>query len=122
MKSVEISGDVDSKRELLMGLFRTNRKAARDENYVPFLIEKIKTKHTTYEVNETQCIKLSEDVLRHVLMNNDFELVEFYINLREEAVKITVCEDVFSVSTSKTKELEGEIIGRIEQEAKKGIS
>ncbi len=122
MKSVEISGDIDSKRELLMSLFRTNRKAASDENHMPFLIEKIKTKNTTYEVNETQCLKLTEDALGHVLMNNDFELVEFYINLRKEDVKITVCKDVFSVSSSKTEDLESEIIERIEREAQKGIS
>jgi len=118
VKSVEIVGDIDSKRELLLDLFRTNRRAASDENHVPFLIEKIKTKHTTYEVNETQCLKLTEDVLEHILIKNDFELVEFYINLREEDVKITVCKDVFSVSTAK-KELESEIVKKIELKIKR---
>lgn len=51
----------------------------------------------------------------------DFKLVEFFINLGEEDIKISIQEDVFSVSTAKTKELEDEIIAKIEREAKKNI-
>ena len=43
MKSIEITGNMDSKRKLLMSLFWTNRKGARTEGCAPFLIEKIKT-------------------------------------------------------------------------------
>ena len=120
MKSVEINADMDSKRKLLMGLFWTNRKAARTEGCAPFLIQKIRTKSTTYIANETQCLKLSGDLLENVLMNiKDFKLVEFFINLGEEDIKISIQEDVFAVSTAKTKELEDEIIAKIEREAKK---
>ncbi len=120
MKSVEINADMDSKRKLLMGLFWTNRKAARTEGCAPFLIQKIKTKSTTYIANETQCLKLDDDVLEHVLMKvDDFEQVEFYINLGEEEIKIVIHKEVFSVSTAKSKELEGEIIEKLEREAKK---
>lgn len=120
MKSVEINADMDSKRKLLMGLFWTNRKAASTEGCAPFLIQKIKTKSTTYIANETQCLKLDSEILGHVLMKvDDFERVEFYINLGEEDIKITIHQDIFSVSTAKTKELEDEIIAKIKREAKK---
>jgi hypothetical protein len=120
MRAVKISGDIDYKKKLLMSLFWTNRKAARTEGCAPFLIQKIKTKHTIYEANESQCLKLSDDVLEHVIMNiKDFKLVEFQINLGEEDIKITIHKDVFTVSTAKTRELEDEIINKIELEAKK---
>lgn len=120
MKSVEINADMDSKRKLLMGLFWTNRKAASTEGCAPFLIQKIKTKSTIYIANETRCLKLDDEILGHVLTKvDDFEQVEFYINLGEEDIKITIQQDIFSVSTSKTKELEDEIIAKIEREAKK---
>lgn len=120
MKSVEINADMDSKRKLLMGLFWANRKAVRTEGCAPFLIQKIKTKSTTFIANETQCLKLSDKILKHVLMKvNDFELVEFYINLGEEDIKISINQDIFSVSTTKTKELEDEIIEKIKLETRK---
>jgi hypothetical protein len=52
MKSVEITGNMDSKRKLLMGLFWTNRKGVRSEGCAPFLIEKIETENNTYTPEE----------------------------------------------------------------------
>lgn len=120
MKSVEIDADMDSKKKLLMGLFWTNRKAASTEGCAPFMIQKIKTKSTTYMANETQCLKLDDELLEKVLMKiDDFQEVEFHINLGEEDIKMTIHQDIFSVSTAKTKELEDEIIRKLEREAKK---
>lgn len=120
MKSVKINADIDSKRKLLMGLFWTNRKAASSEGCAPFLIQKIKTKSTIYIANETQCLKLEDEILKHVLMKiDDLEQVEFHINFGEEDIMIKIHQNIFSVSTAKTKELEDEIITKIEREAKK---
>lgn len=119
MKSIGISGNVDYKK-LISCLFWTNRIATRYVGCDSFLIQKITTKNTIYEANEIRFIKLSNDILEHVLLNiKDFELVEFYITLGEEEINITIQGNVFSVSTNKTKELEDEIISKIELESKK---
>lgn len=119
MKSVELTGNVDYKK-LISCLFWTNRIATRYVGCDSFLIQKIVTKNTIYEANGIRYIKLSDAILEHVLLNiNDLELVEFYITLGEEEINITIHGNVFSVSTDKTKELEDEIISKIELEAKK---
>jgi hypothetical protein len=119
MKSVEISGNIDYKK-LISCLFWTNRIATRYVGCDSFLIQKIITKIQIYEANQIRYIKLSNNILEHVLLNiRDFELVEFYITLGEEEINITIQGNVFSVSTAKTKELEDEIISKIELEAKK---
>ncbi|NYB27829.1 MAG: hypothetical protein HVN34_11005 [Methanobacteriaceae archaeon] len=121
MKSVEISGNIDYKK-LISCLFWTNRIATRYVGCDSFLIQKIITKIQIYEANQIRYIKLSNNILEHVLLNiRDFELVEFYITLGEEEINITIQGNVFSVSTAKTKELEDEIISKIELEAKKYI-
>jgi hypothetical protein len=118
MKSVELSGDIDYKN-LISCLFWTNRIATRYVGCDSFLIQKIITKNTIYEANQIRYIRLSNDILKHVLLDiKDFELVEFYITLGEEGINITIQGNVFSVSTTK-KGLEDEIISKIELEAKK---
>lgn len=84
MKSVEISGNIDYKK-LISCLFWTNRIATRYVGCDSFLIQKIITKIQIYEANQIRYIKLSNNILEHVLLNiRDFELVEFYITLGEE--------------------------------------
>ncbi len=120
MKSVEITGNMDSKRKLLMGLFWTNRKGARTEGCAPFLIEKIKTENNTFTAEEDKFLKLSDDILNEVLDNIEKNKpVEFNIKLGEEDIKASIEGNVFSVSTTKTKDLEYEIIEKLEQEEKR---
>ena len=120
MKSVEITGNMDSKRKLLMGLFWTNRKGVRSEGCAPFLIEKIETENNTYTRDEGKFLKLSDDILNDVLENiDDKKEVKFDIKLGEEDIKASFKDDVFSVDTTKTKDLEDEIIEKIGQEEKR---
>ena len=120
MKSMEITGDMDSRRKLLMSLFWTNRKGVRTEGCAPFLIESIKTENKTYMAEKGKFVKLSDEVLDDVLKNiADKKAVEFDIKLGEEDIKASFQDDVFSVNTTKTKELEDEIIEKLEQEAKR---
>jgi hypothetical protein len=120
MKSVEITGDMDSKRKLLMSLFWTNRKGVRTEGCAPFLIEKIKTENNTYTPEKGKFLKISDDILNDILEDIDNKkAVKFDIKLGEEDIKASFQDNVFSVNTTKTKDLEDEIIEKIEQEAKR---
>lgn len=120
MKSVEITGSMDSKRKLLMSLFWTNRKGVRTEGCAPFLIEKIKTETNTYKAEGGKFVRLSDDILNDILENiDDKKPVEFDIKLGEEDIKASFENDVFSVSTTKSEELEDEIIEKLEEEAKR---
>lgn len=120
MKSIEITGSMDSKRKLLMSLFWTNRKGVRTEGCAPFLIEKITTENSTYATEGNKFVKLSDDILNDILENIDNKKpVTFDIKLGEEDIKASFEGNVFSVSTTKTEELEDEIIEKLEQEAKR---
>ena len=120
MKSVEITGNMDSKRKLLMSLFWTNRKGVRTEGCAPFLIEKIETEKNTYTPEKGKFLKLSEDILKDILEDmDDKKEVKFDIKLGEENIKASFKDNVFTVETSKTKDLEDEIIEKIEQEEKR---
>lgn len=120
MKSVEMTGNMDSKKKLIMSLFWTNRKAVRTEGCATFLIEKITMKDNVYESKENEYIKFSDEILNDVLENLESDLpVEFDIKLGEEDIKVIFEDNIFSVSTSKTKELEDEIIEKLEEESKR---
>ena len=120
MKSVEITGNMDSKRKLLMGLFWTNRKGVRSEGCAPFLIEKIETENNTYTPEKGKFLKLSDDILNDILGDiDDKKEVKFDIKLGEENIKASFKDDVFSVNTTKTKDLEDEIVEKIGQEEKR---
>lgn len=120
MKSLEITGNMDSRRKLLMSLFWTNRKSVRTEGCSPFLIEKITTDDNSYTAKKEEFLKLSGDILDEVLSKIENKgLVEFQIKLGEEDIKASFKDDVFSVETTKTKELEDEIIEKLKQEEKR---
>lgn len=111
---------MDSKRKLLMSLFWTNRKAVRTEGCAQFVIEKITTNDNLYESEGDKYLKLSDDILNDILENIESNnVVEFDIKLGEEDIKAIFEGDVFSVSTTKTKELEDEIIEKLEEESKR---
>lgn len=120
MRSLEISGEMDSKRKLLMGLFWTNRKGARTEGCAPFLIEKIITDDKTFQAKNGKFLKLSDDILNEVLNRiENNKQVEFKIKLGEEEFKAMFNDNVFSVEATKTRELEDEIIEKLKEEEKR---
>lgn len=120
MKSLEITGNMDSRRKLLMSLFWTNRKGVRTEGCAPFLIEKITTDDNTYVAEEKKFLKLSENILNEVLdkIENN-KLVKFQIKLGKEDIILTFKGNVFSVETTKSKDLENEIIEKLKDEEKR---
>ncbi|MGB9938197.1 MAG: hypothetical protein ACPK7O_10820 [Methanobacterium sp.] len=120
MKSIEITGNMDSKRKLLMSLFWTNRKGVRTEGCAPFLIEKIVSGEKVYTAENNKYLKLSGDILDEVLDSiENKKSVEFEIKLGEEDIKAKFHDNIFYVETTKTKELEDEIIEKLEMEEKR---
>lgn len=120
MKSMEITGNMDSKKKLLTTLFWTNRKGARTEGCAPFLIEKISTENETYVPEEHKFLKLNDEVLDDVLGNiENNKKVDFILKLGKETFNASLSYDAFSISAERSKELEEEIIEKLEIEMKK---
>lgn len=120
MKSLEITGNMDSKRKLLTVLFWTNRKGARTEGCAPFLIEKITTEDKVYTPEENEFLKFNDEILNDVLDNiENQKKVDFVLTLGEETFNASLSHDTFSVSAEKSKELEEEIIEKLETEMKR---
>ena len=65
-------------------------------------------------------LKFSEGVLGDVLTDMDeLKMVEFDINFGNEDIKASIHEDILSVSLSRTKELEDEIIEKLKYESER---
>lgn len=120
MRSVELDKDRDAKKKLIMTLYWINRKTATIEGCAPFLIRRIKTEENMLLAEEGKFLKFSEDVLGDVLTNmEDLKLVEFDINFGKEDIRAFIHEKTFSISLSRTKELEDEIIEKLKQESER---
>jgi len=114
---------MDSRRKLLMSLFWTARKGVRTEGCAPFLIEKITTDDNTYVAEEKKFLKLYENILSEVLNKiENNKLVEFQIRLGKEYIMLTFKGNLFSVETTKSKDLEDEIIEKLKEEGKRKYS
>ncbi len=117
MKSMEITGNMETKKKLLTALFWTNRKGARTEGCAPFLIEKISTDNKTYTAEGKKFLKLNDEIMEDVLGNmENGKSVDFVLNLGEETFNASISDNTFSVSAEKSKELEDEIIEKLETE------
>jgi hypothetical protein len=120
MKSLEITGNMDSKRKLLTALFWTNRKGARTEGCAPFLIEQITTEDKTYTAEKNKFLKFNDEILDDVLDNiENQKKVDLVLKLGEETFNASLSDNAFSVSVEKSKELEDEIIEKLEMEMKR---
>lgn len=120
MKVVEFLGNMNSKKKLLMSLYWINRKVASSKGCEPFLIRKVITENNTYSATADQWIKLSNVILDDILMNIEFNKnVEFQINFGNEVIDFSIYKNMLSISTKWNRELETEIIKKIEIEGRK---
>ncbi|HEX3013675.1 MAG TPA: hypothetical protein VHO92_05335 [Methanobacterium sp.] len=119
MSIAEITGNINPKRKIIMGLYWINKKAASTEGCEPFLIEKIITGTNTHVSAENKFLKLSDNILDDVLYNMECQReVKFEIKFGKEDIGFSICKNVFSISAAK-KELEMEIAEKLESEGKK---
>jgi len=120
MKSMKITGTMDSRKKLLTALFWTNRKGARTEGCAPFLIKEISTDGEVYRAEEHKFLKLTDEILDDVIGNmENGKNVDFILSLGEETFNASISDNSFSISTEKSMELEEEIIEKLEQEMKR---
>ncbi len=119
MSIAEITGNINPKRKIIMGLYWINKKAASTEGCEPFLIEKIITGTNTHVSEENKFLKLSDSILDDVLYNMECQReVKFEIKFGKEDIGLSICKNAFSISAAK-KELEMEIAEKLESEGKK---
>ena len=119
MSTAEITGNINPKRKIIMGLYWINKKAASTEGCEPFLIEKITTETNIYLPEKNKFLKLSSNVLDDILYNVECQReVEFKIKFGKEDIKLSISKNAFSISAIK-KELEIEIAEKLELEGKK---
>jgi len=120
MKSIEFKNSIDSKRKVLMSLYWVNKKVAVMEGCAPFYIEKIITESTVYLSTNDSSIKLSQVLLKDILKNIEADKkVKFKINMGEECIDTFIHKNVFSVSTTKNKDLERDIAEKLRLESEK---
>ena len=121
MKSLELDRDMEFKKKLLWCFFWANRKAVRTEGCAPFRIEKIVTREAVYAPEGGELLKLSNGTLKDIEKDMEVEkLVEFKIKIGNENFDITFQDNLFSVSTTRNKEIEEEIIESLTEELRKG--
>ena len=111
MKSMKIENDLDSKQKLVVGLFWTNRKTIREERCAPFRIKKITTSNSIYLPEGNKLLKLSDEIMEDVLSTMQAgEEVDFELSMGNEKLEVSIKDDFFSVSATKSPDLEEEII------------
>jgi hypothetical protein len=119
MTTAKITGNITHKRKVIMGLYWINKKTSITEGCEQFLINKIVTKTNTHMPNGTKFLKLSSNIFDDVLYNMESQNeVKFEIKFGKENIKLSICENIFSIATVK-KELEIEIAEKLESEGRK---
>ncbi|MCK9152396.1 hypothetical protein [Methanobacterium alcaliphilum] len=117
MKSIQIDNDLKSKKKLVLGLFWPIRKTIKTEGCAPVRIKQITTPNNTYHPEGRKLLKLSDEIFDDVInsMQNNQE-VEFEISMGNELIELKIGDDSFSISTTKSPELEEEIVEKMELE------
>lgn len=117
MKEMKIENDLESKQKMVLGLFWTTRKTIRTEGCAPLRIKKITTSTSQFLPEGRKLLKLREDILEDILDNmKKGEKVKFDLTMGGENLEAVISDYYFSVSATKTPELEDEIIAKMEEE------
>jgi len=121
MKSIKVDDPRGFKQKFLWCLFWANRKTIRTEGCAPFSIEEIVTSKTTYVPELGKILTLSnslfEDLEKETVVGNK---VEITIKMGAETFDIAFKDNVFSVATRRSKEIEEEIVECLNGELKRG--
>ena len=120
MKTLEYDSPMDSRKKLMTILFWTNRKTARTEGCAPFLLKKIVTDENTYTPEDPKLLKLTDAIIDDIIKTmEEKKPVKFEILMGTEYIKAEVDDNVFSVSTKHSEEIEDEIIEKLDYELNK---
>jgi hypothetical protein len=120
MKNLEFDSSLDSRKKLMTILFWTNRKAARTEGCASFLLKKIVTEENTYTPEDPKLLKLTNAIIDDILESMDKnEPVKIEISMGKEYITTKIEENNLSINTVHNKEIEDEIIEKLDQELNK---
>ena len=120
MKTLKFDSPMDSRKKLMTILFWTNRKTARTEGCAPFLLKKIVTEENTYTPEDPKLLKLTDAIIDDIISTmEEKKPVKFEILMGTEYINAEVEDNVFSVSTKHSEEIEDEIIEKLDSELNK---
>ncbi len=120
MKTLKYDSPMDSRKKLMTILFWTNRKTARTEGCAPFLLKKIVTDENTYTPEDPKLLKLTDAIIDDIIKTmEEKKPVKFEILMGTEYITAEVEDNVFSVSTKHSEEIEDEIIEKLDYELNK---
>jgi hypothetical protein len=120
MKTLEFDSPMDSRKKLMTILFWTNRKAARTEGCAPFLIKKIETNENTYTQEDPKLLKLTDEIIDEIVVSMDQnEPVKFEILMGTEHITAEIGDNIFSVNTEHSEEIEDEIVEKLDSQLNK---
>jgi len=120
MKTLKYDSPMDSRKKLMTILFWTNRKTARTEGCAPFLLKKIVTDENTYTPEDPKLLKLTDAIIDDIIKTmEEKKPVKFEILMGTEYISAEVEDNVFSVSTKHSEEIEDEIIEKLDYELNK---
>ena len=120
MKTLKYDSPMDSRKKLMTILFWTNRKTARTEGCAPFLLKKIVTDENTYTPEDPKLLKLTDAIIDDIIKTmEEKKPVKFEILMGTEYINAEVEDNVFSVSTKHSEEIEDEIIEKLDYELNK---
>jgi len=120
MKSIKFKGSHDPEKKIVVSLFWTVRKTIREEGCAPVRITSIRTSKRTYEPEGRKLLKLSDEIMEDII--GDIErgnTVEFSMTMGQESLRLWIDNEAFTVETSRTPELEEEIVEKLEHETSK---
>ena len=120
MKTLKYDSPMDSRKKLMTILFWTNRKTARTEGCASFLLKKIVTDENTYTPEDPKLLKLTDAIIDDIIKTmEEKKPVKFEILMGTEYINAKVEDNVFSVSTKHSEEIEDEIIEKLDYELNK---
>lgn len=121
MQILELDTSRDVRRKLIWCFFWANRKAIRSEGCAPFAIEKVMISAQTFMPEPGEILVLTPDLLKAVEADMaSGKLVAFLIRMGGETFEIAFHQNLFSISTRRTKEMEVEIIESLKEDLKRG--
>jgi hypothetical protein len=120
MKTLKFKNPPDSKKKLMTILFWTYRKTTRTEGCAPLFLKKVVTNGKTYTPKGKKLLKLTDEIVTEIIEDvNGSNPVKFEISMGDEFIKVKLKGNVFSVSTVKSREIEDEIIEKLDFELQK---
>ena len=120
MKTVNIIKDIDYEKTVLICIFWTARTTKTFEGCAPFFINKIITPGNIYIPEGRKRLKLTSGIISKIWEDSDhIKPSEIQIMVGNERLNIYLSNETFSVNAAMNKELETEIIDKLEGEFNK---